>query len=170
MSNNIELIPQHSDHANELLKESILNYNINKHENFINTEAENETLFINECNKHNDETLKLLYQYYYHGGYTGLLFNMIKNTFIHLFIILFSLFLMTMIDWEHILICKNCNISDYLCNPYDHSTSFNIFSTCFGTFYVIKWLFDIFYDIRKYYKVQSVRYIFHEKLKLHDNL
>ena len=78
---------------------------------------------------------------------------------------------MTMVDWGNILDCKNCDISDYLhTNPYEHNTFFNVFSSCFGVFYFTKWIFDILYDIRKYYKVQSVRYVFRDKLGIQDNL
>ena len=85
MENNIELLYQNSNESDNLLKESIIYSKQNKHKY-----SENETLFVNECHKSNDEILKLIYQYYYHGGYSGLLFNMIKDTFIHLFIIIFS--------------------------------------------------------------------------------
>lgn len=166
MENNIELFYQNSNESNSLLKESIIHSENDQHKY-----SENETLFVNECYKSNDEILKLIYQYYYYGGYSGLLFNMIKDTFIHLFIIIFSLFLMTMIDWGNILKCKNCNISDYLHNnPYEHDIFFNLFTTFFGLFYFTKWIFDVFYDVRKYFKVQSVRHVFHDKLEIRDNL
>ena len=133
-----------------------------------------EDQFINNSDEYTDKYLKSIYRYYIKGGYKGLLSNIIKNIIINIFTLLFSTFILLMIDWTKIIDCEknDCNeLNDIL---YKKAFNINGFKDYFVITYFIIYSFDCFFklikNIRYIKENNKIKKLFYDDLKITDEI
>ena len=127
-----------------------------------------DTNIIYNSNDYNDLMAIDIYNYYIKGGYKSYTTDVITKTLKKIFILCFSTFILSFIDWNEIKNCKvdKCNI--LYSNIFQQNIFKNIFIIIYITIYSLDLLRFTLYNIFKHSRIVQIKDFFYKKLQISD--
>ena len=128
--------------------------------------------FYLHSNKDVDIFLKVTYNYYIYGGYKGSISENIKNIILKIFMLLFSSFVLFMINWNNIITCNTKNTCGNFSNFfYDNlfKKDFRfIFTILYFSIYMVNLIFYLIHKYKEFKILKRINILFYDHLNISD--
>jgi autophagy-related protein 9 len=157
-----------------LISDSIINYDKKKYSYMKVYDNDNDNdEFSYNSDEITDRYLKSIYRYYIKGGYKGLYADIIKNMIINIFTLLFSTFILLMINFNKLFKCdkiNNCeNLNDILYKKaFNNNGLKDYFVITYFIIYSIECIYNLIKNIKYIFENKEIKKLFYYELKITD--